>query len=109
VWWVRDDDGGPTWPSGSGAQVVPYWSSQARVDRAVAIWGPRFRAVSMPLRHWREVELPSLATEGLRVGINWSGKRLTGWDFSVEEVCNRLSHALGEPPYDDPAAAPHDG
>jgi hypothetical protein len=100
VWWVRDDEGGPTWPSSSGEQVVPYWSSEARVNRAVAIWGTQFRAMSMPLRRWQEVELPDLAAEGLRVGINWSGQRLTGWDFTVEEVLNRLAHALSEPPYD---------
>ncbi|BCJ35717.1 hypothetical protein Athai_32200 [Actinocatenispora thailandica] len=100
VWSVRDDEGGPTWPSASGGQVVPYWSSEVRVKRAVAIWGARFRAVSMPLRHWQQVELPDLAAGRLRVGINWSGPRLTGWDFTVAEVLNRLAHALGEPPYD---------
>jgi hypothetical protein len=101
VWWVRDDEGAPTWPSSTGdGRTVPYWSSEARANRAVAIWGAGLRTVSMPLRRWRVVELPGLAPEGLRVGINWSGPRLTGWDFTVDEALNRLAHALGEPPYD---------
>jgi hypothetical protein len=54
----------------------------------------------MPLDHWRSVALPDLAKDDFRVGINWSGQRLTGWDFTVGEVVNRLIHALGEPPYD---------
>ena len=54
----------------------------------------------MSLDQWRSAALPDLAMEDLRVGINWSGQRLTGWDFTAGEVDNRLRHALGEPPYD---------
>jgi hypothetical protein len=54
----------------------------------------------MPLDHWRNAALPDLAKDEFRVGINWSGQRLTGWDFTVDEVLNRLAHALGEPPYE---------
>ncbi|MEV8090767.1 hypothetical protein [Streptomyces nigra] len=43
---------------------------------------------------------PDLAKDDLRVGINWSGPRLTGWDFTVADVVDRLAHALAEPPYD---------
>jgi hypothetical protein len=59
----------------------------------------------MPLDPWRRSALPDLAKEDFRIGINWSGQRLTGWDFTVGEVVDRLIHALGEPPCDqvDPA------
>lgn len=97
VWWVRDDDGSPVPVTSSGERAFPYWSSQARAQRAAAIWGPQFRAVSTPLDRWRTDALPDLAQDGLRVGINWSGPRLTGWDFTVDEVTNRLTHALREP------------
>jgi hypothetical protein len=50
----------------------------------------------MTLDHWRNAELPDLADEQLLVGINWSGPRLVGWSFTVPEVINRLTHALGE-------------
>ncbi|MFE6975407.1 DUF2750 domain-containing protein [Streptomyces sp. NPDC057682] len=100
VWWVRDDEGSPVPVSGSGQPAFPYWSSESRAEHAARVWGPSFGAVSMPLEHWRDAALPALAGEGLRVGINWSGPRLTGWDFTVAEVANRLAHALGEPPYD---------
>jgi hypothetical protein len=51
-----------------------------------------------------------LARDGFLVGINWTGKRLVGWDFTVEEVLNRLAATLDEPldggtqeePSDDP-------
>ncbi|WP_318218745.1 DUF2750 domain-containing protein [Streptomyces sp. SCL15-6] len=99
VWWVRDDEGSPMPVSSSGQPAFPYWSSQTRAQRAAQLWGPRFRVVPMPLDHWRSAALPALAGEDVRVGINWSGQRLTGWDFTVGDVVNRLHHALGEPPY----------
>ncbi|MFJ4758610.1 DUF2750 domain-containing protein [Streptomyces sp. NPDC088763] len=76
------------------------WSSEVRAQRAAQLWGPAFRAVPMPLDHWRGAALPDLAEDDLRVGINWSGPRLTGWDFTVADVVDRLAHALAEPPCD---------
>lgn len=99
VWFVLDDDGIPTFETSSGARVCPYWSSKARAERAVAIWGGGMRVGAMPLDAWRSGELPGLTTDGLRVGVNWSGPRLVGWDFAVDEVDNRLLHALREGPY----------
>lgn len=96
VWWVRDDDGSPAPISSTGQRAFPYWSSEARARRAAKLWGPQFRVSSMPLSHWRSAELPELDRDGFRVGINWSGPRLIGWDFTVSEVVTRLAHALGE-------------
>ncbi|MFG2468965.1 DUF2750 domain-containing protein [Streptomyces canus] len=101
VWWVRDDDGSPTPVSSSGKPAFPYWSSKTRAQRAAQLWGPQFRAVPMPLGHWRSAALPDLAMDGFLVGINWSGQRLTGWDFAVGDVVDRLVHALDESPGTD--------
>ena len=49
VWWVRDDDGSPTPLTSVGQPTFPYWSSNARAQHAAELWGPQFRAVSMPL------------------------------------------------------------
>ena len=100
VWWVRDDKGSPIVMSGTGQPAFPYWSSEARAESAARLWGPEFRVVAMPLDNWRNAALPDLARDNYRVGINWSGPNLTGWDFTVDEVLNRLAHALREPPYD---------
>ncbi|MFG3142774.1 DUF2750 domain-containing protein [Streptomyces sp. NPDC048211] len=98
VWWVRDDDGSPAPVSSSGQRAFPYWSSEARAQHAAKIWGPKFRVVSTPLDRWQSSDLPDLAKDDFRVGINWSGQRLTGWDFTVGEVVNRLVHALSVVP-----------
>ncbi|MEV4134095.1 hypothetical protein AB0J72_18230 [Dactylosporangium sp. NPDC049742] len=90
VWWVRDDQGSPAPLLSTGERAFPYWSSE-------------FRPVSMALETWRTRELPDLAKDNFRIGINWSGPRLTGWDFTPDEVVSRLAHALGEPPFDSPS------
>jgi uncharacterized protein DUF2750 len=98
VWYVTDDVGRPAPMTSSGKRAAPYWSALARARRAAEIWGQGLRAESMPLCTWQERELPGLAQDGFLVGINWTGGRLVGWDFTVDEVLSRLAVALGEPP-----------
>lgn len=99
VWFVRDDQGSPAPEVPSGARAMPYWSSRARAQRAADVWGNDLCPASISLETWRAVDLPDLAAEGCQVGINWTGSRLTGWDFTVAEVLNRLAHALCEGRY----------
>lgn len=101
VWHVRDEQGSPAPVTSSGKRAAPYWSSQARAQRAASIWGGGLWTVSVSVEGWRDNELPGLADGDYLVGINWSGPRLVGWDFTVAEVLNRLAHALGEGPYAD--------
>ena len=105
VWYVRDDQGSPAPVTSSGKRALPYWSSEARAQRAAEIWGHGLRPVSVSLETWRSDELPDLADGDYLVGINWSGSRLVGWDFTVDEVLNRLAHALHEGPYADSDSA----
>ena len=104
VWCVRDDEGSPAPKTSSGQRAFPYWSSQARAQRAVQIWGGGLRAVSLPLEAWRSRALPELSDEGYRIGINWTGPQLVGWDFTVPEVLNRLARALREGPHSEESA-----
>ncbi|WP_343442043.1 DUF2750 domain-containing protein [Micromonospora schwarzwaldensis] len=101
VWFVRDAQGSPAPEISSGTRAMPYWSSQARAQRAADVWGNDLRPVPISLEAWRKDELPELANEDYRIGINWTGPRLVGWDFTVSEVLIRLAHALREGPYSD--------
>jgi hypothetical protein len=100
VWFVRDDDGSPAPQNAAGQRVFPYWSSEARARHATEIWGAGLRTESVGLDSWRGAALPDLAEEGYLVGVNWTGERLVGWEFTVAEVLNRLDHALGEGAYE---------
>ena len=97
--YVRDSEGCPTFKTPSGKRACPYWSSLARAQRAAKIWSAGLRAGSVALETWRNEELPELAAEDYLVGINLTGPRLVGWDFTVPEVLNRLAHALQDGPY----------
>ena len=105
VWYVRDDKGIPAPRTSSGKRAFPYWSSQARAQRAAEIWGGGLRPVSVALETWRSQELPNLADEDYLIGINWTGPRLVGWDFTVPEVLNRLAHTLYEGQYSRDSAS----
>lgn len=93
VWFVQNDDGMPTHLSASGTRSLGFWSTSARAQRAAKIWGNGLRVESMPLDTWRDGELPDYAHDGLKIGVNWSGPRLVGWDFTPQEVLNRLAAA----------------
>ncbi|MER5345603.1 DUF2750 domain-containing protein [Streptomyces mirabilis] len=77
----------------NGTRSLPYWSTSARAARAAKIWGSGLRVESMPLDAWRDSELPAAASEGLMIGVNWSGPRLVGWSFTPVEVLRRLAAA----------------
>lgn len=47
----------------------------------------------MTLDAWRAGELPAARCGGLLIGVNWSGPRLVGWSFTIEEVLQRLADA----------------
>ncbi|MCA2223484.1 DUF2750 domain-containing protein [Nonomuraea sp. NEAU-L178] len=95
VWTVQDDNGCPTPMMPSGRRSMPFWSSLSRVKKiikTVPVYGamePREIGVDEWVREW----LPELKTDGLLIGINWSGARAVGWDFEVDHVLARLEVA----------------
>ena len=93
VWLVRDDEGSPAPLAADGTRSLPYWSTTARAARAAKIWANGLRVESMPLDAWRDSDLPAASSEGLLIGINWSGPRLVGWSFTPVEVLRRLAAA----------------
>ena len=99
VWYLRNDQGSPTSRTPAGERALPFWSSRARARRAAEVWAQDLQPASLSLETWRDEELPELADEGCRVGINWTGPRLVGWDLTVPEVLERLAHALRVGPY----------
>ena len=78
-----------------GNEVVPFWSSR---DRLVSIQ----RTLTKYERHQiDEMELnefldwiPTLEGQGILIGVNWSGERLTGYNVSVADLIAALNHRL---------------
>ena len=71
---------------------MPFWSLRSRAEGIVtkvpAYAG--FEVVGLPLDEWRARWLPGLQRDGIRVSLNWSGDRATGFDLSAEDVERNL-------------------
>lgn len=92
VFTIKDAEGIPAPKNGSGDRAMPFWSKRSRAEKVCASVPAYegFEVVRVPLGEWRARWLPGLGRDGLRVGINWSGRRATGYDLTSDEVLARL-------------------
>jgi hypothetical protein len=77
-----------------GKEVVPFWSSRSRLDR-IQREHPKYRGYAceeIALKEFLATTLVDLAAEGVAVGVNWSGSRLTGYDVSVDDLRRNIGH-----------------
>jgi hypothetical protein len=93
VWSVRDAGGCPAPITPSGYQAMPFWSKRSRADRITqnvrAFAG--MEPFEITLEEWRDKWLPDLEQDGIRVGLNWSGKRAVGYDIPVADLLRNLA------------------
>jgi hypothetical protein len=98
VWTIQDSAGFPAPLDEQGRRSMPFWSTASRAERVIATVTAYagFETVSLSATDWRQRWLPGLRSDGLLVGINWSGDRATGYDLQPEQVLDRF-HALDGP------------
>ena len=74
---------------------MPFWSLKSRaqkvVDTVPAYRG--FEVEPVSLVDFRDAWLPDLESNGLLVGVNWSGKGASGYDLSPADVLAGLAAA----------------
>lgn len=93
VWTISDARGFPAPLGSDGIRSMPFWSLSSRAERiisAVEAYG-NFEKVAIPLSEWRAKWLPGLERDGLRVGLNWSGDRATGYDVEPSAALESLT------------------
>lgn len=95
VWSISDAGGFPAPLNGDGQRAMPFWSLRSRAERVVSTVAAYadFEVVEVPLDQFLSRWLPGLERDGLRVGINWSGPRATGYDLAPSEIQKRLQAA----------------
>lgn len=71
----------------------PFWSLESRVRTLISTVEvyAGFRPQAIELDVWRRRWLPDLESEGMLVGLNWSGELATGFDVPPAEVLARLA------------------
>lgn len=100
VWTIRDGGGYPAPPNHDGERAQPFWSSRSRAERIVA-QVPAYSGFvleEISLGRFRERWLPGMHQDGVRVGLNWSGDRATGYDVPADEVGRYLVEESSAPP-----------
>ncbi len=72
---------------------MPFWSLRSRAEKVVATVSAyeEFGMVEVTLAEFTSRWLPALERDGLRVGLNWSGPRATGYDVHPSEVAAALA------------------
>ena len=100
VWTIRDQDGIPAPVNENGRRAMPFWSLRSRAERVIqtvpAYSG--FTVVELPVSVWLGKWLRGLERDGLLVGLNWSGKRATGYDVEPREAKAAIDARSGEAP-----------
>jgi hypothetical protein len=71
---------------------MPLWSSESRVRRIIAKVSAYegFRPLGLTLDEFLGKWVPDLERDNVRVGVNWSGSRAVGYDYTVAEARQRL-------------------
>lgn len=92
VYTVFDDGGYPAPFGSSGPRAMPFWSKRSRAQRIIdnVPAYSTFEVEEIPLERWRNEWLPDLERDNLLVGLNWSGKRATGYDISTSDLLRNL-------------------
>jgi hypothetical protein len=96
VWTLRDDGGYPAPMNRQGVRAQPFWSSRSRVEKIVATVPAYagFEVVEVALQTFLDEWLPAFEADELRVGVNWSGARATGYDIEPSSIRTALDAAL---------------
>jgi hypothetical protein len=92
VWGIRDAGGLPAPLNGDGDRSMPFWSLRSRAERVIAdvpAYGG-FEPMAIPVDVWRTRWIDGLESDGILVGLNWTGARASGYDFRPAEVRTRL-------------------
>ena len=99
MWTVEDDVGYPQPMTADGYRAQPFWSSRSRVEKIVAtvpaysVFRPAEVSWDEFCREW----VPDLTRSGVRVGVNWSGQRATGYDIEPEQVQRNVQAVIDNP------------
>ncbi|MDZ5458658.1 DUF2750 domain-containing protein [Azohydromonas lata] len=75
-------------------EVASFWSSKTRLESIQKDHSKyqKFRISVIPLNQFLNKELQLFESEGLSIGVNWSGVRLTGHDISAQDLRENISY-----------------
>ena len=98
VWSIRDESGIPAPLGVNGKRSMPFWSSKSRIEKIIATIDDykNFDIFEIDLDDFKNKWLVGLDKDGLLVGVNWSGKRATGYDVEPLQVLQNIEFQLSK-------------
>ncbi|MCW7471847.1 DUF2750 domain-containing protein [Leptospira kanakyensis] len=98
VWTIKDKKGFPAPLNKDGSRSMPFWSSKERVINLIgkADAYSKFEIFEMTLDDFLKNWVPGLIKDNLQIGINWSGKKATGYDINPKLLKNNLEILINE-------------
>lgn len=83
MWTIKDSGGFPAPKNSDGKRSVPFWSQLDFVEniiQTIPSYG-EFVPYELSLEEFMTKWVPGMTKDGLLVGLNWSGKMVTGFDY----------------------------
>jgi hypothetical protein len=83
MWTLHNEKGFPTARTSGGEYAVPFWSTLLRVQLITRVV-PAYAGYEPFAVSWENFVTkwsPDLSKNKLKVGVNWSGKKATGYDL----------------------------
>lgn len=108
VFTLVDGDGYLVFPVGD-TEVVPFWSSRSRLV-AIQKDHPKFskwKITEESLSEFMTNSLSLFEEQNIRVGVNWGGQRLTGFDLAVSDLRQNLQYWIDRRNQGEQAAVPN--
>src|SRR5262245_40415355 len=80
----------------ASGETVPFWSSRSRLT-TIQKRLPRYQAYTISELSLEAFQsrLDQLERDGIKVGLNWSGAGLTGYNLPVADVRASIAYYLG--------------
>ena len=96
VWTVKEERGFPAPRNSTGVRAQPFWSSLSRVERIIrtAPAYSAFQPYEITWDQFRDHWIPLLTRDGMKVGVNWSGKRVAGFDLDPAFVQRWIEYEI---------------
>lgn len=78
-----------------GQEVLPFWSSRSRLEKIQASH-PKYQRYQISVYSWPEFEsrLRQMEGDGIHAGVNWSGRRLTGYNVAAADLRAALEYQV---------------
>ena len=96
LWTIRDKEGFPAPLTFSGKRSQPFWSSRQRAELIIATISAysAFEPVAIDWQTFLDRWAPGLTRDKLLVGVNWSGRKATGYDVEPADVTKNVNYFL---------------